>query len=244
MLDTIRGELWKLLSTRASRLVALAAVAVPLLTVFAANSADPAVAARPLAEQQSWFFTVVLSRVVFVIVGLRVLSDEYRFRTVIPSLLATGSRTRLFVAKVLTAYVAAAALAAVMAAAFLAAATAYWRLSSATEVATGEGFGVVALRFAAAAGLWGVVGVAIAGLIKHALPATVITVVWLMVGEDVLRLGIGDAVAWLPGQAGLAFAVDAEVPGLSMTTGGLRLLAWSVLLCLPAALVVRRRDVH
>jgi ABC-type transport system involved in multi-copper enzyme maturation permease subunit len=242
MRNAIRSEIRKLLSVRTTYGLLGVAVAIALLTTLSADGNSAAEAAKPLWEQQSWLFTSLLTRLLFVILGIRLVTEEYRYGTLTPSLLATGSRPRLLVAKLLTAAGASVLMAGVAVVTVVAASTMFWAQYGVSFVLTGDD-ALAMSGMMVAAGLYGALGVGIGAVVRQPVPATVGAVLWLVFGEEVLRTRIGDAVNWLPGHAGLGLAVLPGAEAGQHALVGLALLGWVAAAAAAALVILRRQDV-
>lgn len=242
MKDAVRAEVRKLLSLRTTYALAALAVVIALLTALGGDGDNPVEAAKPMWEQQSWLFTSLLTRLVFVVLGIRLVTEEYRYGTLTPSLLATGSRSRLLGAKLLTAAGASVAIALLAQLALVTGATVFWSQHDVSFVLTGEDALAMA-GMAAAAAMYGALGAAVGAIVRQPVPATAGAVFWLLFGEEVLRSRIGDAAAWLPGNAGIGLAI---LPGHEQwwhALVGVALLGWVAVAAVGALVLLRQRDV-
>ena len=243
MARLVRAELRKMLTVRTTYLLAAGAAAVAVLTVFAGGSGDPADAGRPLWEQQSWFFTTMLTRLLLVLLGIRIVTEEYRYGTLTPALLVTGSRTRLLLAKVLAAALGALTLVLVAQLSLVVASMVFWAQRGVGLALTPADAAAMA-GMAAAGVLYAALGVGLGFLLRQPVPATVGAVIWLLVGEDLLGIRIGDAAQYLPGYAGLALAVGPQAAGTgSLAVSAAVLIGWTTAAVLGGGLLLRRRDV-
>ena len=236
MISLIGAELRKLTTTRGTYVLVAAAVVVSIVTV-----ADPGHSARtfqkPFDEQTFLFFTSLLTRVLILIMGIRVVTDEFRYGTILPSLLFTPGRSRLLVAKSVTA----AMVGALMAGAAWAAMTAGASVL-ASSVGTTLRLGTEAWRslggMVGAGALWGVVGVGLGALIRSQVVAIVGGLIWFMGAEDIVRGWLGDAGMYLPGQAGFAMSLAPSMRALILGTA--LLLGYAAAAALSGALAMRR----
>lgn len=242
MIGTIRSELRKMLTLRTTYLLAGGAAAIAVFTVLGSGAGQTIDTGTPLPEQQSYLFTTLLTRLVFVLVGIRIITEEYRYGTMTPSVLAAGSRRLLLTAKLVTAAAAACLMALLAQLALVLALTVVGEQTTPGSLLAGAA-GTALLGMVAAAALFAALGVALGVLIRQPVPATVGAVVWLLMGEDLLQVRLGDAVEYLPGYAGLALAGAAQATQHSPAVGAVTLAGWVVAALLPAALLMRRRDV-
>jgi ABC-2 type transport system permease protein len=203
----ISSEFLKLLSTRSVYLLVAGVAGLSVMTVLDVGSQDSF--AKPFDEQTFVFFTALLSRALILVLGIRLVTDEFRHGTVVPTILAAPQRTRVLAAKVAVATIGGVALAG---AAWLAMTGAF--LVIATVENASPSLGVDALRILggmlAAGAIWGVLGVFVGAVIRHQLAATVGGLVWLMAIEDIGRSLLGDLGGYLPGQTALALVLMPE----------------------------------
>lgn len=240
MSGTIRSEFRKMLTVRTTYYLGGGAAAIALLAVLGSGAEQTIDSGIPLAEQQSYFVTSLLTRLVFVLVGIRVVTEEYRYGTITPSLLAAGSRMRLLGAKVVAASLAAVAMALLAELTLVVALTA---LGEGSGAAVSAGDGAVLAGMVGSAALFAAFGVALGALIRQPVPATVGAVVWLLAGEDLLQVQFGQAVEYLPGYAGLTMAGAEQVTSLAPAVGAVVLFGWVTAALIPAAAWLQRRDV-
>jgi ABC-2 type transport system permease protein len=222
------AEIVKLTTTRAIYLLFAAAIVIAVVTTL-----DPQHSAatfdKPFHELTFVFFGALLTRILILVLGIRMATDEFRYGTIVPSLLATPKRSRVLAAKAIAAAAAGIVIALVS---WVAMAT------TASFIARSEGTSLVldagawrALGGAVLAGaLWGVIGVGLGAIIRNQVIAIVGGLVWLMGLEDVVKGLLGDAGGYLPGQAGLSLAL---APGGRVFT-----VALATLLAYAAAVVV------
>jgi hypothetical protein len=148
----------------------------------------------------------MLTRLLIFVLGVRLITDEFRHGTMVPTLLTTPRRGRVVGAKAIVA-----------GAAGLAAAGLAWitMTLAATAVASSEGATLVLdatawQTFAAMLGAgaaWGVLGVLLGAIVRNQLAVTIAGLLWLMGIEDIFRGFLGDLGGYLPGQAGLVMVM-------------------------------------
>ena len=205
MKGLVRAEIKKLVSTRSTYLLLFATVVVAIVTVL-----DPghsaATFARPFDEQTFVFFTSLLVRLLIFVLGVRAITDEFRHGTIVPTLLVSPRRNQMYAAKALV----------VAGVGTLFAVTAWGAMvGAASAVAASEGtslsLGAEAWRSLGGTTLsgvaWGLIGLGLGSILRSQLVATVGGLVWLMGLEDAVRGWLGDAAAYLPGQAGMSLVL-------------------------------------
>lgn len=232
----VRAEIKKLSSTRSTYLLLIATVALAIVTVL-----DPgdgaATFTKPFNEQTFVFFTSLLVRVLVLVLGVRAITDEFRHGTIVPTLLVTPRRNRMYAAKALV-VATAGALFAVTAWAAMVGATIVVAGSEGTSLTLGaeawRSLGGTALGGAA----WALIGLGLGAILRNQLIATVGGLVWLMGLEDAVRGWLGDAGTYLPGQAGLSLALGSTPRG--MLIGAATMAAYVAVTTVGARLALKR----
>ncbi|HEX2293067.1 MAG TPA: ABC transporter permease [Gaiellaceae bacterium] len=247
MTDLVRSELLKIRTTRGwyvylgvlVLLVGLGA-AGDLGTVEGVDRGDVGYQ-RDLVEAAGFAALLAL------ILGITVVTTEFRHGTITPSLLGTPRRERVVVAKTIAATavgflfaVLALAVFAVVAVVWLSAVGAEIRL---LEIEVLERAGQLLL----AAPLWALAGVAVGALVQSQVAALVGTLIWIFIGEVTLIAVLGlvdlDGFAdYLPFQA--LDAADGTNPDLLPYWTGVGVsLAWAAVLGIAGTERLKRRDI-
>jgi ABC-2 type transport system permease protein len=193
-LRTIRPPYWLLLVT-----VAIAALAAAGLVGSGSLDEDPALG---LAQGAGfgWMFVTVL--------GILIVTNEYRHGTVMTTFLAEPRRVRVLAAKVVTALLAGVAFA--LASAAVAAAVALPWLAAREEALALDGQALEAVvRLAVAFALAAALGAAIGAIVQSQVGAIVLTFVWFLILESL----IGVLSSWLITDVGEPDPVSKFLPG-------------------------------
>jgi ABC-2 type transport system permease protein len=176
------------------------------------------------------------------LVGVVILTTEYRHGTVTQTFLAVPKRERVLGAKVLAAVIAGATLAAVGVAVALAIAVpwlaAVGRSPSLAEAGLAGDVGRVLL----ASALWAALGVAVGGVVRNQAGAVAAPLVWFLVAEPLVGLlvdGVGD---YLPG-AVLAAVLGWDEAALSVPAAAGAAVAYVFAFGLLATALTLERDV-
>jgi ABC-type transport system involved in multi-copper enzyme maturation permease subunit len=238
MKNLISAELRKLTSTRWIYLLALGVVAMAVVSVLD-PARDAATFEKPFHEQVFVLFAALLTRVLIFVMGVRVMTDEVRHGTLVPTLLVTPRRGRMLAAKTVTAGAVGAALALVGWAA-MAGAAAFAASSEGTSLAVDAGLWRSLAGTTGAGAAWGVIGLGVGTVVRGQVAATVGGLVWLMALEDGVSGWLGELGDFLPGQAGLAVATG--LPGRGMTVAALVLAGYAAA-AFAASRAAIRRDV-
>ncbi|MGY1915625.1 ABC transporter permease [Blastococcus sp. SYSU DS0973] len=250
MTGLIRAEWTKLFTTKvwlglllgACLLVAGFAV---LLTAFAGNpeSGIPAVG-TPVYEELAMANAVNVN-VLFLILGIIGMTQEYRHRTATPTFLATPRRGRVVIAK-LVAYALAATLFALVVLAV------NYAVVAVHAGARGDAppLGADNLGTLGSSGLalviYAVIGVGLGALLRNQVGAIVGGLVYLFVIEPIIRSipATSGAYKWMPGGALEALTATLQGPDLlDAWQGGLLLLGYGLVAALLGTFLAVRRDI-
>ena len=245
MSRAISAELLKLRTTRTSWGVMLGALGlVALISTLVALAGDFKTTDDPGGD----FFDIAgIAQVFALVLGILVVTTEFRHGTITPSLLAVPDRSRLVLAKVLAAFAVgfvlcllASALAALIGQALL----------SARDIDAGISAGRTARLIAGGAvagGLFTALGVGIGALARNQVGAVIGTLGWLFLVEPLLGLipGASDAIGrWFPSGAAAALSGTATIDDpLAQIPAGLLLAAYAAAFAAAGAALLRRRDV-
>ncbi len=238
MRSQLSSELIKLITTRTLYGLTAGAVAVVLIGTWSTLSS--AGAATGDLHDQTFFFLASVNLAVFAaLLGVRAGTDEFRFGTIVASVLADGHRARLIGAKAAVAGLGAAVLAAV-------AQTAMVGLALARTTTTGEPLrisasdGAAMMGLLAASALWAAVGVGVGALVRHQIAAVVGVLVWLLVVENLGAGLLGSTGRYLPGQAAHGLA---QIPHLlDVPVAAAVMTAYAATALTVASLAMTRRD--
>jgi ABC-2 type transport system permease protein len=201
----LRAEFLKLRTTRTVYFLLAGVVAISVVTVLDPN-AGAASFRKPFNEQTFLLFTSMLTRLLIFVLGVRLMTDEFRHGTIVPTLLTTPRRGRVVGAKAIVAGAAGVAAAALSWIAMTGAATVVASSEGATlalDATAWQSF--VAMVGAGAA--WGIIGVLLGAIVRNQLVVTIGGLMWLMAIEDMFRGLLGDLGGYLPGQAGLVMVM-------------------------------------
>jgi ABC-2 type transport system permease protein len=211
MKEQLRSEVTKLRSTRSVYWVALAAVGMALMAVTAVSGQSAEELARPLWEQQFWFLGT-FTKLLIVVVGIRIVTDEYRFGTILPTFVYEPRRWKVVVAKAIVGMGAGLIIAVIAQAALIAGGLIMFSLTGNELVIDDRGIQAIAGSVLAGV-LWGGVGVAIGAIVRNQVAAIVGSFVWLMALEEIVAGRLGDLADYLPGSAGFGLVLAAPDGG-------------------------------
>lgn len=243
MKSLIKAETRKLLTTRTAYglLAGMVLLAGPGIILAGQNSISEL--SKPL-EDQVWFFIAAgFTRLLVVVLGIRAVTDEFRHGTIVPSALASPARSRLLMAKAITAG-ATGLLFTVIAEAVMVAFAAFYITANGAELAITSDTARALFGTGLAGLLWAMVGVAIGAILRHQIPAIVGSLLWLMPGsglEEMVGNQLGTLGGYLPGNQGLALALAPT--GRVVWMSALVLAAYAGALMTAGTLVMRSRDI-
>ena len=226
-------EVRKVLGDRSVWGIVIATVAVT--TVGALQTAIASEAPKDLWERQGFFLAMLNMRLFLLVLGAKIVTDEFRFGTIVPAILIQPRRERFVIAKLATVGIAG----------LVAAALASGALTAATWTHLADGLQAVEVRslvgLVLAGGLWALIGGAVGFIVRHQVGAIVGAIVWVIVVDQILVGRLGDLGHYLPSDAGgaLAIAPSARL----MVIGGLILSAYAAGAALLGTILMQRRDV-
>ncbi len=246
MSRAIAAELFKLRTTRTSWGVTLGSIAlVVIISLIAALAGD--FSSTDEAPGADLMEISGLVQIFALVLGILVVSTEFRHGTITPSLLAVPDRVRLVLAK-LVASLAAGALLGLVASALCA--VIVLPLLSSRGIDTGTDTSDVLKLIAgntAASALYAAIGVGLGALIRNQVGAIIGALGWIFLIEPLLTLipGFEDVITrWFPTGAANALAGTASSSdALDQVPAGLLLVAYAAVFVAAGVYVLRDRDV-
>lgn len=250
MIRLIRAEWTKLFTTKVWLGLLIGACVLvggfsALLTAFAGNAdsglppvGDPEFEQVALAQATS-------ANVLFLILGIIGMTQEYRHRTATPTFLTTPRRWRVVVAKLLAYALVSVPLALVVLAVNVLVVSIYAGARGAAPSLTGDNLEVLATSGLALV-IYAMIGVGLGALIRNQVGAIVGGLVYLFVVEGIIRSipATSGAYKWLPGGALEAMTATFQGPDLlGAWQGGLLLIGYGLAAALLGMLFAVRRDV-
>jgi ABC-2 type transport system permease protein len=241
---SLRAELLKLVTTRATYGLLLGAVAVVAVSVGStiASAKGPSLSG-PVHEQVFFLLASINVGLFSLILGIRVVTDEYRNSTIVHSFLTDPGRGRTLVAKALAAALAASMVAVASLIALIAVALPLASAKGGTLTIEGSD-ALASAGFLLSNALWAIIGVGVGAAIRHQVAAIVGGLVWVLLIENLGSGFLGDMGAYLPGQAAYALghALDSTT-ALQASTAGIVMAIYALIASLLGVAVTRARDV-
>ncbi len=239
-LRTVKLPVWLLITTLA---LVLLGVLATVLTAGVEGAPlqrdDPDLLARAVASASG-------GNVVVLVLGILVLTQEFRFGTATPSFLVTPRRGRVLVAKLIA--IAVVGLVFAVVSAVLAVGTSALLLGLRDDPMTWDGtvlqvlLGVVLVMV-----LYGPIGIAVGALVRNQIGAIVGALAWVFIAEQLLVALLPEVGRWTPGGASSAVLQLGELATtrgdlLPVWGGALLLVAYAAVLSWVAARLTLRRD--
>ncbi len=250
MTRLVRAEWTKLFTTKVwlGLLLGSVVLVVGFSVLFTAFAGNPESGIPPVGS--SLYEELALSQgananILFLILGIIGMTQEYRHRTATPTFLTTPRRGRVVVAKLLAYAAASAAFALVVVAVNYVVVAIHAGARGAAPALDAENAAVLG-RSALALIIYAVIGVGIGALLKNQVGAIVGGLVYLFVIEPVIRSipATAGAYKWMPGGALEALTATFEGPELlAGWQGALLLIGYGLLAALLGTLLAVRRDV-
>jgi ABC-2 type transport system permease protein len=235
----LRAEFRKLVTTRSALWLLLGAVGLAIAAVTVVSGQEPEELRRPLVEHQFWFLQTFV-KLFMVVLGIRMITDEFRFGTIVPTVVSSRDRLRVLGAKTILAAGVGLVTGLITQAVLLGSVKVFlsWK---GVELTLGDRGVPAILGSAGVLIIWAVMGVAVGSFVRNQVGAIVGAFVWLMALEDVVRTQVGDLGGYLPGQAGLSLALSTT--DRTAVIGGLVLLGWTAAMWVAGAFVMKTRDI-
>lgn len=244
MIAQSRAELLKLRSTRTALGLVLGMVALVVLTTLLTGLLTKHIGhLSTKADQRSLLNAGTLVGVFAALTGVLLVTSEYRYGTIRPTLLFEPRRSRVIGAKVATSALAGLVLGVLGAA--LALGIGYAVLAG-RGVSFSLGGGDVAqlvLGTVAGAALWGAIGAGLGAIIRNQVGGVIALLTWSFVVESLL-FGLVPAVGrWLPAHAQDALSGLTTSHLVAPAAGAGVLAVWTATLAFTGLTLIGRRDV-
>jgi ABC-2 type transport system permease protein len=250
MIRLVRAEWTKLFTTRVWIGLLLGACVMvggfaALLTAFAGNAESGLPPVGTPAFEQVALSQATNATVLFLILGIIGMTQEYRHRTATPTFLATPRRWKVVVAKLVAYALVAVPFALVLLAVNVLVVSLYAGARGAAPSLTGDNLEVLGTSGLALV-IYALMGVGLGALLRNQVGAIVGGLVYLYVVEPIIRAipATSGAYKWMPGGGLEAMTATFQGPDLlGAWQGGLLLVAYGLLAALLGTLLAVRRDV-
>jgi len=241
----VRAEVRKLFTTRALPVSAVIAAVLAVTSVLIDAAVAGKTGQHPLgsaAETYQMLKLGVLPTVVMLVIGILAAGGEFRHRTIVPALLASPHRARLFVVKVAVIAVFGAVFSAVI-----------FGLGLGTIVGTLAAHGIhhlpaqtgqLYLGSVISGACFGMIGVALGTLTRNTVGAIVAAIGWAVFVEEIVLQTVAPHLdKWLPVGASIGLTNPPSASVLPPLAAGLVLTGYAAALLLLASRTTIRRDI-
>ena len=245
MKDQIRSEYRKLRTTRTvwgllAGLLALSALATWGILASTSVGTSAALTSLPV------IMPLVMVVPVFVLVlGVRAYTDEARHGSIVPTLLASPDRRRVAGAKLLVVAAAGAVLALAAVAATLVISVVWLAADGVAVTVPAGSLALLLVKVAALGVLWSSIGLGVGMFVSHQVAAIVGSLVWLLVGENLVEVISAGVAKFLPVHAGTAVLgiSSGDATLVAPLVGAVLLAGWAALSLGAGTRAFARRDI-
>jgi hypothetical protein len=235
----IHGEMIKVRTTRTALGFALTILALTLLWVLLSFLADDPTSLE--AKRTAINVTPLPLAIPLLLFGVVGATGEYRHRTLAPAVLIAPDRIRLTLARLIAYALTALAIGVIIVAITLLIAVALLGSTSGPDLG-GEDFQRMIFGTLIASVLSVALGVGVGLLVKNQVAAVISTLVWIMIGVQLIQLIDEDLPNYTtpPATVALGGSLDGEV---SWSQGLIVMLAWAAVFLVLGLLADQRRDI-
>ena len=241
-----RAEARKLFTTRALPISFAGAIALTLVSVVLQAATAGQQGKAPLGTDASTYQLLKIGIVpclVMLVMGVLAAGGEFRHRTIVPALLATPRRGRVFAVKVLVIAAVGAAFSAITFGIGLGAVVAELSAHHLHHLPNGTG-GLYAGAVIAST-CFGMIGVALGALTRNTVGAVVAVIAWTILIEQIILQAVVPSIEkWLPTHAAVVLtSPPAAGHPLPVATTSLLLAGYAAALLLIARFTTLKRDI-
>jgi ABC-2 type transport system permease protein len=244
MRNQIASEFRKLATTRSIyAMLAGLAVIVGLGVVAIVTDTGAGDLAVPLERQAFLHVSLTIAPLFGLLLGLRSFTDEFRYGSIVPTLLASPDRRRVLGAKLVATAGGGIALTLAATAVSIAIGVPLLLAKGVEIVWSAPAMAEVLGRLIGATVLWTAIGVGLGLAVKHQVAAIAGALVWLLAAEGIFSGLVPNIAKYFPGAAGFAIVginpADLLTPGL----GALLLGSYAAVAVGVGAVLMQRRDI-
>ena len=243
MTAQLRSELLKLRTTTAAVLTLLAAVSLTALGVLIEGLSSTAEELAPEAQQRTMLGGGSVVVFFATLAGVLLVTGEFRYGTIRPTLLCEPRRRVVLTAKLTAAALTAVVFAAACLALSLGAGLAILAIRDVDLALTGAEMLLLVAGTVVASALGGALGVSVGALIRNQVGAIVALVAYAFVVDAGLFAAVPSAGRYLPGKAGDALSGQSVEHLLAPAGAAAVLAAWTFAFVVAATVRTKRTDV-
>ncbi len=243
MIGLMRAESLKIRSTRTTLgllagMTALVVLVVVLTGVFA-KSSDLIGTSNQLSLLSYGSFAIVFAG----LAGVLLVTSEYRYGTIRPTLLFNPSRARVLIAKLVASFLAGIIFSVVAEGAGLIAGLLILTARGLPLTLSGGDIGLLIGGTIAGTALWAALGVGLGSLIRNQVGALIVLLSWIFVVEPLVFAFVPSVGRWFPGQAVNALTGLASAHLLAPAAAAAVLVLWASSLAVAGNALMARTDV-
>lgn len=248
MINQLRSELFKLRTTRTSRVLLASMTALIVLVVclhvFTLKAAN---LSQAVNQPHVFGWGSTIGALFGALFGAIAITGEFRHGTIRPTLLANPNRVRTVIAKAGAAALAGVIVGLLAAGLVAAIGAAGFAIRGISITINAGDITQLILGGAAAAALWAVIGTGVGTLLRGQVSAVAGLCVWLLLIENILTGNVPSAAKYAPGASAGALAGMVPDGGaaklLAPVLGALLLLGYAAVASAAGLVAVERRDI-
>jgi ABC-type transport system involved in multi-copper enzyme maturation permease subunit len=244
MRNQIASEFRKLATTRSiyAMLAGLAGVAgVGVVAIVTDSGAGDLLA--PLERQAFLHVSLAIAPLFGLLLGLRSFTDEFRYGSIVPTLLASPDRRRVLGAKLVATAGGGIALSLAATAVTIAVGVPLLMTKGVEVTWSAPALAEVVGRLVGATVLWTAIGVGLGLAVRHQVAAIAGALVWLLAAEGILSGLVPNVAKYFPGAAGFAIVGINAADLLTPALGAVLLGAYAVVAVAAGDVLMQRRDI-
>jgi ABC-2 type transport system permease protein len=244
MMNQIASEVRKLTTTRSiyAMLGGLAAI-VGIGVVAIVTETGPSDLAAPLERQAFLHVSLTIAPLFGLLLGLRSFTDEFRYGSIVPTLLASPDRRRVLGAKLVATAGGGVALTLAAAAISIGVGVPLLMAKGVEITWSASAMAEIVGRLFAATVLWTAIGVGVGLAVKHQVAAIAGALVWLLAAEGIFSGLVPNVAKFFPGAAGFAIVGINPADLLTPAVGALLLGGYAVAAVAAGAVLMLRPDI-
>lgn len=243
MMSQTEAELLKIRSTRTTVGLLLGLVALELLVTLLTGIASSAKSLVTEQDQNYLFANGGLAGVFAALAGIMLVTSEYRFGTIRPTLLVTPIRGRVLWAKVTAGAIAGLVFGIVGEGLALTIGLIFLKARHIPLSYSAGNFTLLIWGTLAGVALWGALGVGLGAIVKNQVGAVVLLLAWGFLAENLLFQFLPSLGRFLPVHDLQSMTGSTGAHILAPSAAAVTLILWTALLSCSGLLLWKRRDV-
>jgi ABC-2 type transport system permease protein len=243
MTAQLKAELLKVRSTRTTIALFAAMIALELLIVVLTGLLSDPSSLMSNHDQRSLFAPTVIASIFAGLGGVLLVTSEYRYGTIRPTLLFTPRRTTVVSAKLTAGLATGLVFGAVSLACGIGIGSLILSARGIPSALSGGGFAGLVVGGLVGTALWGAFGVGLGAILRGQVGAVIALLAWDFVFNGLVFGLVPSVGRFLPTPATDALIGLKSAHLLAPAAGGAILLAWTAVLALGGLVLMLRRDV-